>query len=500
MNYRLLSILICLIFLPCKINSQDYFGYGGSNYCSLNQVYSNPASIADGKLKLEVLLTGYDVTMNNSWFGINKSALRYTGSIFHPKSISWPTSWKNLTPNVPNNVFKNFNFVNSGKEVELYFESRFIYPSAMVQINKDNSVAFSRSVRKMGNVDGISGQLAYLFEQELNLNVTQNNRVQNQLFNAIEMTWAEYGFTYARVLYNKQKHFLKAGITPKLLYGIESTYLQVRDLDFLLSSKDTLSYFNASVSYAHSGGDQGPTEMKPPMREFNHFVTGPALGLDFGFIYEWRPYTNLKKVSTSGKGIFKNTEASTYKIKFGASIVDVGKIKFKKEGTRYDLDLAITNKDITTFISLENFAMLDSLLRADFGNSKEDDYYSIQLPTAINAQLDIAFLRGLFLNVSAHFANLNKNNSFRIHNYSAICLAPRIEHFWFDVSLPISYNVLSAKRGEYVSLGLAVRIGPLSFGTNNVIQSFGTDLRAVNYYALLRFFIPQKDKKGKIEK
>ena len=68
---------------------------------------------------------------------------------------------------------------------------------------------------------------------------------------------------------------------------------------------------------------------------------------------------------------------------------------------------AITNRDITTFTSLKNIAMLDSLLRADYGNSEQANDYSIQLPITINTQLDIALRSGLFLNVSAHIANLN---------------------------------------------------------------------------------------------
>ena len=141
----------------------------------------------------------------------------------------------------------------------------------------------------MCNLDGISQQIISLFEKELDFTVTQNNRIQNKNLTVVQMAWAEYGLTYAKVLNDKGKHFLKAGITPKLLQGLESAYLLVKDLDFLFSTKDTLSYFSTNFSFGHSANINSPLKSNQPLRDTYHRVAKPKLGLDFGIIYEWRP-------------------------------------------------------------------------------------------------------------------------------------------------------------------------------------------------------------------
>ncbi len=489
MCLKVLSITSLLLFCYTENFSQDYFSYGGGNFCGLNQVISNPAAAADNRLVFDLTLGGLDVNFNNSWFAVKRAALTPTRSA---GALKFPATWNNLTPNVPDNVYKNFNVLSSANERAVIIENRVVMPSAMLRLNSKNSIAFTWSIRQIANVDGVSQQLATLFEKELDLSVTQNNQITNKTLAVVQMAWAEYGLTYARVLKDNNKHFIKAGITPKLLQGLESAYMVIKDLDFYLSNQDTSSYLNANVSYARSANFNSPISNGKVDPAFYKFTGKPSLGLDLGFIYEWRPHFEKYRYKTeSGQDAWRN-DLNKYKLKLGVSVVDIGKIKFNKAGKYYDLDIVVKNSDITKFFTVSNLAMLDSMLRADYSSKNQKNDYSILLPAAINTQVDYSFNRFFYLNLSAHLGNFYQSNSYRVHNYSAICFAPRVEHYWFNVSLPLTFNALSAKRFKYLAPGLNLRLGPLCIGSNNLTPFFKGDISSFNFYALLKISIPYK--------
>ena len=492
MSLRALIFTAFLLFCSKEFLSQDYFSYGGGNFSGLNQVISNPAAATDNRLKLDILPFGFDFNFNNSWFAVKREALDYTGKITKPSSLQFPLTWKNSTPNVPDNVFKNFNILRSQGNKSVILENRVLLPSALYQIDTKNAIAFTWSVRQIANIDGLSPDLTYLFEKEMDLSVTQNNRVQVKNFSAVQMSWAEYGLTYARVLEDKNKHFLKAGITPKLLKGLESAYLVVKDLDFLLSTKDSNSYFNTNFSYAHSSNFKSPFSDDNTVSDFYKGSAKLRLGLDLGFIYEWRPHFQKYKYKPNGKQLSWRKDLNKYKVKFGAAIVDIGKIKFDKEGTYYDLDVSINQRDFTKFTTVKNFDMFDSIVRTDYSSKNQSSDYAVVLPTAINTQLDYAINQFFYLNLSAHLTPFHKSKTLKVHNYSAICFAPRIEHYWFDISVPFTYNTLNARRFQYVTTGLALRLGPLSIGSTNLVPLFKGDVSSLNFYAMLKVSIPYK--------
>ncbi|MCC6372755.1 MAG: OmpA family protein [Bacteroidia bacterium] len=491
MNLR--SFVICLVLWLSALNAncQDYFAYGGSNYGGINQVYCNPAALADNRLQLDVLLTGFDFNFNNSWFSVKRPALKYSGSLRQASTVKFPLSWQNFTPNVPDNLFKNFNFIASNHNKGLVLENRILLPSVMYQINLKNTVAFSWSVRQMTSISGISPQVANLFEKEFDLNVTQNNVIVNKNFSALQMAWAEYGITCARVIRDKDKHFIKAGVTPKVLQGLESAYFVIKDLDFLFSTTGSGSYFNANFSYAHSANLNPVNPDNGLVSQYYHYVAKPSLGLDLGIVYEWRPKFQNYKYKPDGKNLVWRKDLNKYKLRAGASIMDVGKISYKKQGTYYDVNANIPYSRFIELTDLKTYARFDSVIRKDYNNAQSDKY-AIYLPTAINTQLDYAINRYFYLNLSTHLTNLNKKNLYKLSNYTAICFAPRFEHYWLDVSVPFTYNTMSGARKQYLATGLNLRVGPVSFGSYDVNPLFKGDIASFNFYALLKVSIPYK--------
>src|SRR5690606_3608010 len=142
------------------------------------------------------------------------------------------TTWKNQDPNSPGYYRNNFKLINNGKSKAACLSNRIVLPSFLISINRKNAIAFNWSVRNYVNIDGISQDLVDLAYSNFELSRLINVRLQNKSLNIQQMAWAEYGLSYARVLKADDRHFLKAGLTVKLLQGLEAVYFYVRDLDY----------------------------------------------------------------------------------------------------------------------------------------------------------------------------------------------------------------------------------------------------------------------------
>jgi hypothetical protein len=177
--------------LPSIVLSQDFFGLQSSNYAGVSGVYSNPANIADNRMKVDVVLGGLNFNFDNNYVGVKRSAIHggrfaayspkgYTGGNWDTVRRESPHYWKN------NFVVQNNRFSKS-----VYTSQRIVLPSFMVSINEKTSLAFTWNVRNYVNVDGISPELARLAYEEFiypNLWVT---RLQNKNLSIQQMTWAE---------------------------------------------------------------------------------------------------------------------------------------------------------------------------------------------------------------------------------------------------------------------------------------------------------------------
>lgn len=492
MVFRTLLVWVGVLLIGKGLKAQDFFSYSGSNYSGLQQIWANPAAAADNRISSEMLVFGLDFRYSSSWLGIKREALQHQGSLFNPSTLKYPASWTNFTPNVPDNLFKNFIPLKHSKTSSLLLENRIWLPSFMMELDDKQGIAFSWSVRQYLNLDGISPTISNLFEKEFDLSVTQDNVIQNKNLHFTQMSWAEYGATYARVLKDKHAHFLKAGITPKILQGLESAYLLVNNLDFLFSTKDTLSYFNTDIAYAHSANLGSPFTNGTPIADFYHYVTKPSLGIDLGFVYEWRPQHQSFKYKPDGTKLKWRKDLNKYKLKFSASLVDLGKIKFVKQGRYYDLNVRLKRNNFNKYTEVKNVTMFDSLLNAEFGSSLSSPYFTMRLPTAIHTQVDYALIPHVYLNLSAHIGNLFKNYATRVHNYTSVSFAPRYESVWFDAALPITYQRQAAQNGQYATVGLHLRLGLLSIGTSDLKPLLSGDIHHYNFYALLKLPVFQK--------
>ncbi|MCU0361074.1 MAG: OmpA family protein, partial [Bacteroidia bacterium] len=104
--------------------------------------------------------------------------------------------------------------------------------------------------------------------------------------------------------------------------------------------------------------------------------------------------------------------------------------------------------------------------------------------------VDYNLAKCYYVNFSANLPNPIKSKSVQLYEYTTLSLAPRIDLPWFGLSIPFTYNTIIAQQGKPVMMGLGLRLGPLSLGTNDLLNYFTGDLYGMNAYALLRLPIP----------
>ena len=154
--------------------------------------------------------------------------------------------------------------------------------------------------------------------------------------------------------YNREAQ-LKKTVSKLLSFGNNFNYELIildnnsdKDLNFYFSTKDSSTYFNNNFSYAHSANFK-----LAKVSDIYHWITKPALGLDLGLVYEWRPDFQNFKYKPDGKNNLWRKDANKYKLKFGASLMDVGKIKFNKDGKNYDLDVHVQGNIFTKYSKIK---------------------------------------------------------------------------------------------------------------------------------------------------
>ena len=114
-------------------------------------------------------------------------------------------------------------------------------PSLLVSINEKNSISLSARARTYVNVDGVDSELYRFAYNSLNYPSLYNTRITNDRLSIQTMTLREYALGYGRVLVDKEKHFLKAGVTLTALHWLQPAYLYIQNSEYVGHSYSTLS-------------------------------------------------------------------------------------------------------------------------------------------------------------------------------------------------------------------------------------------------------------------
>ena len=486
--------LVALTIIFCyNLKSQDFIGFNQSNYAGVTGVYQQPASIVDGRMKFDMNLVGINISAYNNYIGMDRSALKRgkdaNGNTTFP-AFDDPKFADNYLTEKINSSDKSFIISN-----------RITGPSFMVNLNRKNAIALTTGVRNYVNIDGVSPELAKLVFNEFKYPSLWVQKLQNKNLSIQEMSWAEYGLTFAHVFKDDNEHYFKAGATVKLLQGIQSSYMFASDLNYNFTTKDTVTILDSDIKYGHSdnfnfekvslGGQSSGTKV------LDYSQSYPGIGFDFGIVYEYRPDYLKHKYDMDGEKNLWRKDHNKYKLKIGLSVTDIGSIKFNKGKTSGDFHANVNQWNLKP-IDPKTVGELDDTLKNRFnGNTGLGHTYRMNLPTAISVQIDYLIWKDFYINLTPYIAFQFKANDTKVHDISSIALTPRWDHKWFGVFVPVQYNFLDGFR-----LGAAVRLGPLVVGTSNLSPIVGAKtIYGVDIYTMLKVPIPygkpkDKDKDG----
>jgi len=466
MKVLLLIVALSILQLSISTNAkaQDFESFIHDNYSGASGMYHNPANISDSRYKFDMEMLGAAVRLENNWYQLDPSV------IFNIKSFEDPDFADKYLTTIENDLPKN---VYQSVEVRLL--------SFMLNISDKSAIGLSIRAREMINMDNIDADAAKL--------MTSANKVDDLLYKPLHFQnmsqtfvgWMDYGLTYSQIIVDQRKHFLKAGLTARLLQGMGAVYLFEKDMKYSIDSTNIALGVKADVKFGASSNIEDIMKYQ--------FAAKPGLGLDFGLVYEFRPKYKDHLYNMDGKKGMWRKDQNKYLFKVSFSMLDFGSMKFKKEFKSNDFvisedSLDLDNIDITSMQSLA-----DSLYRQGLINGK-DPYYDFKLPTTLNIDIDYHITGGLFVNLAGRLA-LNQGYDYfsKAHYLNNVSLGIRYESKLFGVSIPFHYNQYSS-----FDLGLGLRIGPLWIGSSNLLALTGLkkSITSEDFYFALKLPIMYK--------
>lgn len=490
-------IIFVLIFFAGNVDpvwSQDFFSILNDNYMGINQAALQPAAIADSRLKIDINFAGFNTDMYND-------AMRFKSKWFYdPLGYLYNDNWWN------DNTYPS---AANGKDKNIIMSQSLLGPGFMLSIGKKHAVGLTTRIRNIINADDISEPLFSFF---YNKDSQYWNRWYfDQNVRAVQHMFSDYGLTYATEVFNNGPHYVKAGATLKLLQGLGAAYIQSDSLYYYVDGKNNFATYPRSWNspQVYSGlsanwNDYGGEGTYVFIRNYQ-FVARPSVGLDLGVVYEFRPDYLKYRYDMDGKTGLERKDKNKYLLKVGVSILDIGRLKYKKEANSFDFAADFTANygkyqpgdtgvpDSTYWLEgpEADYRFMDyytNFVDTVFQRSKtgmgveksanNQEKFSVSLPTALSLQVDVNIIDGLYVNLTTYTA-LNQGfskspNSHYISNYS---ITPRYEHKWFTVSIPVQYN-----QYQKLNVGLGLRVAVVYFGLNNLFSSIFSDPYSANVY------------------
>lgn len=431
-----LPILFFLI-ISFTAKSQSYLGYFHDNYAGVQSVLFNPASIVDSRFKTDINLFSISGAVENDLYGVKLFDVYKDGYDFESQS---KVSAKNA-----NNGLANFDIMG---------------PSFMFNIAPKHSLAVFTRARSVSNIRKINGYLIDQVKDGLDQSDSFNYNLGSP--NAASHSWGELGISYAAVLFQKDQHFLKGGLTAKYLQGGVNAYVHGKNVNvaYVENSADPKEGSLISNGEVTVGGSQD-WEANDDY-EFDSKSRG--FGFDFGLVYEWRPdydQYDLKRAKPADNNF---RDLNKYKLRFGLSVTDIGSINYKNSKVdTYNVNGVVTQQMIDDAEDLYDF------LNEHYTKTSTSKGVKTNLPTAIRADADWNMYNKFYLNLNG---DINLVSGSKLNGYGIadrVTLTPRYESRWFSFYLPMTYMEYSGMQA-----GAGLRAGVFFIGSGSILSNLAS--------------------------
>ena len=437
------GVLISILFIVFGFTitqGQEFIGLRTDNYSGSNGMLLNPATPIAGKLPWDVNMMAFGVNEDNNYLKIDDPLLKYVST---------------------SDSIIDVDFYNPHK---LYGHGNVLLqlPSAFVKFD-DFAVGTFFTARTAGYALSTKDTMAVSGV----LNVPIDSVLYMPQFNAAALIWGEVGVNGEFTFESNSIYALHLGANLKYLTGFEA--VSFRNNDPFNYVKDTVNtttpYFDADFDYTRN---LGSNLLYDPN---NYALNGSGFGIDIG------GYFVLHK-----KSKFKYSKKLDYTWKFGASLVDLGVIKFKSNSGSYHLlqeePLVVANLVLDSIGDIDEFNRTGSRIIYDNSDaSKDASTFSMFLPAALVLTADKPLPHNFYVQamIVRRIPNFETN---LIARSNLFALTPRYEGRKLGFTLPMALY-----EDKEFRIGAAARILFLTVGSDNLRTWFHEeDYASIDFY------------------
>ena len=496
MKRILFSILLAIS--PLLLKAQSYLGVSTSNYAGIMGVQLQPASFVDGRFVFDLNIAGmnFNTYQNFAYFDAKgMRAAQGNGGYWWKKSFG-DTALYNSWASPDSTFMDRFLLRKYNKDSKgilgLYSNTQVDLLNFNFHITPKIAIGFLVRGRSITNVDNMDPKLAVLAENGLDYSLLWNQKLNEELVNMNHLTWTEYGFNYGQVVMDDKEHFLKVGGTLKLLSGNAAAYFYTNNFEYNLKNADTSFLLKGNFNYGYS---QNVDDIISNNNQ-DYFTRASrwGVGVDLGAVYEWREGYEDYQYDMDGKSGIWAQHKNKYKLRVGASLLDIGGMRFTKGGLSRNFEVNSQDPfDLNTFESANSIQdfdqVIDSLINAPgqtwISSQDTASTFLMQTPSAFSLQFDYHIWKGFYVNASSMLNLIGKKTDTKVKVPNQISITPSFDIAGFGLHLPFSYN-------KYAGLktGIATRLGPLTVGVTDYRALFARGkVRGVELFAGLRLSI-----------
>ena len=449
---RFKSAIFALIFSSVgQLIAQQPLGLVVGDLNTSYSVFMNPANVA----------SNYSKRVYVNWWGTSLDAQSsFANSWKHESSsLRMDQSW------MPKSENQNWslNYLN-----ETYGPSMFFMA--------DNKVGFGLGIKGVSgfNFQGVNPDLGNILrygrsEWDKKIGGTVKNQTPFA-FNTDK--YQEYYFSFGSYAGDanarKGASAFKWGATTKLLIGMGAAHLSASSFDVQYKGNNDLQINQLYGAYMFTDAQSASSTMNAPLGLKFGSMSGVGAGFDLGFMYEIRPGMKMDLSAFSG---CERELQRTYKVKFGASLTDIGFIAY--DGTRYQM--GVTN-GIYKMDSAFAIGQIYGVNSVNHSPSAFDQIgtaaakvganplrsFTTYTPMAFNMQMDIRSGKWHLGGYLVH--SLKPVDMPGLRRSSSLSFVPRYQGERFEYGMPISL----ANDYNELQVGGFVRFGPIIIGSNNL--------------------------------
>lgn len=477
-----------LLLLPFGwVWAQQYYPFAMGHSAGVLGAQINPALIADSRYRFDLLFIGTSFNLTNNYVGARRELL----TDFLRGQINDTADFRR--------VYLEDDYQNPSLK-QVRFEQQVLLPSFLLTLGRRSAIALNFRMRNRISLNNVDHRLAKLVYEELEYAPYWRTWIEGEDLSFQYATYYDVALSYARVLLNRGRHLLKAGVTLKYLHGVYGAYFYVDKFRFRYQfyNDDSLAIEPGSRFYwGHAANVDYNIYEKVVERPFDN-QTRFSLGGDIGVVYEFRPRYDRYVYDMDGEVGLERRDRDRYTLRVGAALQDIrSRMRFVKGPLSNQIEISPNNLAAAVhewnlrpvrFSSIRDF---NDTLRARFGIADSNPDFILRMPMMLNVQLDWHVAGPLYVGGMGYFPFGKKVEVLRAPRTYTIY--PRIETPYVTLGIPFTVNDL----GERL-WGAAIKLGPFVVGTNSLGWFLGQKtLRTLDFYFMFKSGIPYRSPKDR---